>query len=512
MTDCVLEMKGIRKAFDASQALKNVDFALKKGEIHALIGENGAGKTTLMNILGGVVSADVGQIFINGCEVVIHSPADSKANGIAFIHQELNLVNDLTIYENMFLGSEILKHGVIDAREMSLQTEAVLKRMNVTLNPKSLVKELDASYKQVVEIARALRQNSNVIIMDEPTTSLTEVEIQKVFKIMVALKNEGVSIVFISHKLKEVIAICDSFTVLCDGEVVANGQISEYNNGEICKVVSEIDLAKHMVGKDVLSTNYYRTRPIGDTVIETEGLSYKREFANVSFQIRKGEIVGFAGLLGDGRCELFECIFGCRKGYQGKVRLHGQEIKLRNTSIARKAGLGYVPRNRKENAIIKDMSILHNASIVTLSSYSRFGFINRKREYSACLKNARDLNIKYAKLGNLITSLSGGNQQKVVLAKWLDAMPEILIFDNPTQGVDVGAKNEIYNIIMQLAERGMSIVVLSSEASEIIKICDRVYVMYHGEIQGELERKDMTEENMMILATGGQIQVNSFEI
>lgn len=501
MPEVILEMKGIKKIFDAIAALKSVNFTLNKGEIHALIGENGAGKTTLMNVLGGVIEPDEGEIIFFQKPIKIRNPYESKALGIAFIHQELNVINDLMVYENLFLGSEIMtRWGSLNTKAMQAKTKEILDIMQVKLDPRSMVRNLDTSYKQVVEIAKALLMNAKIIIMDEPTTSLTNVEIEHFFDVIRTLKNNGVSLIFISHKLQEIVTVCDTYTVLRNGEVVADGKIYYGEN-----IVSVTELARYMVGRDMLSTDTYKQHQTGEVVLDVKNLTSANEFRNVSFQLRRGEIAGFTGLLGDGRSELAQCIFGCRNNYSGEIRVKGKLCNINHPQKALSQGIGYIPRNRKENGIIKDLSIIENITIVTLNNYSKFQIINHKREKKDSAKVIKSLNIKISKMENLITSLSGGNQQKVVLAKWLEANPDILICDNPTQGVDVGAKNEIYNIIMELALQGIAIIVMSSEPQEIFRICDRAYIMYHGDIRGVLERDEITEENIMLLSTGGSL-------
>ncbi len=491
-----LSMTGIDKSFGANKVLRGVDFSVGAGEIRALIGENGAGKTTLMNILGGVLSPDAGTVALDGKPVLFAIPRDSLDAGIAFIHQELNLVNDLNVYENLFIGRELKKGIRLDKKAMTARAREVLLKLNVELDPAAPLSELDASYKQIIEIARALIFNARLIIMDEPTTSLTEVEIARVFDMMRAVKEAGVSIVFISHKLKEVLTVCDTFTVLRDGEVAMGGDVKD---------VTERGLARWMVGHEVRTEKLQRDVRIGAEALRVEKLSRGRAFRDISFSLRAGEILGFTGLLGDGRSELFQSIFGLTPDRTGVLFVGGKRSAMRSTTEAYEAGLGYVPRNRKENGIIKDMSVLENGSIVTLRQRRRMGFLAHRRILADMEKNVRDLSIKVSDLDALITSLSGGNQQKVVLAKWLSAAPRVMIFDNPTQGVDVGAKEEIYDIILRLSESGVAVAILSSEAQEVIRLCDRAYVMYHGEIRGELAGEGLNEQNIMLLATGGAI-------
>ncbi|MBP2242143.1 ribose transport system ATP-binding protein [Cytobacillus eiseniae] len=493
----MIEMKKIRKSFGSNDVIKDVSFTLKGGEICALLGENGAGKSTLMNILGGVHQMDSGAVLVGGKEVVFKTPGQSQAAGIAFIHQELNLINDLPIYENMFLGRELkTKRGSLDLEKMQQETAAIFKQMNVDLEPGMMVRDLDASYKQIIEICRAMMTNASFIIMDEPTTSLTDQEIERVFKMMKTLREHQVGIIFISHKLNEVMQVCDRYLVLRDGNLVAKGNVAEVNTN---------DLARFMVGHEVRTESLKREKFIGKEFLRAEGLTNSPFFKEISFSIKEGEIVGFTGLLGDGRSELFQSIFGAEKMMAGKMFLHDEEINIRSTQQAIKAGIAYLPRNRKENAIIKDMDIIENASIVTWPAFSKKGTINRRQHQATFEEQRKALRIKMGELTDRITSLSGGNQQKVILAKWLAAKPKLFILDNPTQGVDVGAKEDIYDIIMKLAEEKIAIIVLSSEANEIIRLCDRAFVMYHGVIQGEVAGETMNEHAIMSLATGGQL-------
>ena len=493
----IVHMRNIVKSFGSNEVLKNVSFTIKGGEICALIGENGAGKSTLMSILGGIYKMDSGSIYIDGKKVDFNTPRDSLSSSIAFIHQELNLINDLPIYENMFLGRELKKkNGSLDLERMIKETEEIFKRMKVELNAKAMVRDLDTAYKQIVEICRAMMMNASLIIMDEPTTSLTDQEIQRVFSMMRTLKEHDVAIIFISHKLNEVMEICDRYMVLRNGSLVSEGDTS---------TVTTKDLAEAMVGHELRSAYVSRGDKGLKEVMRIEGLTHKNSFRNISFSINTGEVLGVTGLLGDGRGDLFRSIFGAEPIASGKIYLEGKEVKIKSTPSAMNKGIGYLPGNRKENAIIKDMNIIENASIVTWSKYSHRGVIDAKKHLEIFKGHIDSLKIKLQKVTNSINSLSGGNQQKVVFAKWLAANPKILILDNPTQGVDVGAKEDIYNIILKLAEEDMAVVVLSSEAQEIIRICDRAIVMYHGVIQGEVKGEHMNERDIMQLATGGTL-------
>ncbi|MCL2367996.1 MAG: sugar ABC transporter ATP-binding protein, partial [Oscillospiraceae bacterium] len=407
MSDTAVLMRGIEKSFGTNKVLHSVDFSLKKGSIHALLGENGAGKTTLMNILGGVLPKDSGTIEVEGKVVNIGSTSAAKALGIGFIHQELTLVNDLKVYENLFLGEEIRgKFRLLNKKVMLEKSKEVLDRMGVNLNPMTDVKDLNASYKQVVEIARALMRDAKIVIMDEPTASLTDVEIDHVFTIMRSLRDQGISLVFISHKLNEVVAVCDSYTVMRNGEMVADGPVDAG--------ITESVLSAHMVGKELSYDDLYSARETGEMLLEVSGLERDRQYRNINFNIKKGEIVGFTGLLGDGRNELFESIVGANYPYKGEIRVQGKAVEMTLCSKAHRRGIAYVPRNRKENGIIKDLSIRSNISLSVLKRVKQGIFISRKKENDLADKYVDELQIKVHNLNNLITSLSGGNQQKVV--------------------------------------------------------------------------------------------------
>lgn len=497
-----MKMTNIVKSFDGVYVLKGVSLEVGEGEIHALLGENGAGKSTLMNILGGVLQMDSGEIELFGEKVRITKPSESQEMGVAFIHQELNVVNDLRVYENMFLGYELKrKNGMLDAKKMCEMTREVFERMNVEIDPKAMVRELEPSYKQIIEIAKALLRNARLIIMDEPTTSLTPPEIENVFRIMRTLTQNGVSVIFISHKLGEVVDFCDSYTVLRNGEKIEDGKIHD----ETGNTITTVEIAKLMVGHDAVSVDVYKEHEIGDVILEALNLSVGKYVHNVSFQLRKGEILGFTGLLGDGKDELARCLFGDLKSTSGSVKLHGREVQIGSPEKAKKLKIGFLPANRKENAIIRDLSIIENMTISTLEGCCKGISLIHSEEAKVAEKYKNLLKIKTGRMENKITSLSGGNQQKVVLSKWMNASPEVMILCNPTQGVDVGAKNEIYSEIFELAKKGVAVIVTSGEAQEILKLSDRVKVMYHGIIKGELSREELSEEAVMLLATGAKV-------
>ncbi|KRN25202.1 ribose ABC transporter ATPase [Lacticaseibacillus camelliae DSM 22697 = JCM 13995] len=380
---------------------------------------------------------------------------------------------------------------------MIRETQSFVDQVGIKLNPTDMVRDLNASYKQITEIVRSLMRDAKVIIMDEPTTSLTDVEIGEIFEIMRTLRSHGVSIIFISHKLNEVLEICDSYTIMRDGVVVAAG--------EVTPTLTEAEISRHMVGKELSSSEIYRPRQIGDKVLELAHYTKDREFNDVTMSVRKGEVVGVTGLLGDGRSELFSTVVGADKPDSGQLLIDGKPVRIRTTSETRRYGIAYLPKNRKENGIIKDLDIAENMTLPMLDKISKMGLIDNKLMSKTVNHYIKQINIKVADPKDAIGSLSGGNQQKVLLAKALNMNPRVMILDNPTQGVDVGAKAEIYNQIMDLAEQGISFVILSSEIPEIQQLCDRVYIMFHGEVRAELPHAAINEQDVMLVATGGKL-------
>ena len=491
-----MTMSTIKKSFNGVPVLKNVTLQVEQGEIHALLGENGAGKSTLMNILGGVHQPDDGAILINGQEVKMINPRVSQGHGISFIHQELNVVSDLRVYENMFLGSELRnKIGFLNIEEMCNKTSEILSKLGVDINPKEYVRNLDTSYKQLIEISKSLLHKSNLIIMDEPTSSLAEHEVDRLFELMNSLKKSGVSIIYISHKLKEIKRVCDRYTVLRDGEVVGTGVIENESLDTITKL---------MVGKSISEERFVQEHEFGPVILEVNNLTSEGLFKDIHFTLRKGEILGFTGLAGDGRTELFESLFGYRNKYTGEIKINNQSVKINHPRKAVKAGMGFVPKDRKENAIIKDLSVIHNMSLSAMGHFEKAGFIQEKSEQEKFKYFKKKLNIKVHNPRITIDKLSGGNQQKVIIAKWLEVNTDIIIFDNPTQGIDVGAKREIYQHIVSLAEQGKAVIILSSEAPEVLKICHNIYVMYQGEITARFQGEHSTEDEIMSYATGSK--------
>jgi ribose transport system ATP-binding protein len=497
-----LEMKKIYKSFDAVKAVQDVSLAVGDSEIHGLLGENGAGKSTLMNVLGGILRQDSGSILIDGEDHSHLTPIRASHLGIRFIHQELNLVNDLQVYENLFLHNELLHGGVLlNKREMIKRSREILHRMKLNIDPQDYVRDLDTSRKQLVEIARALLFECRLIIMDEPTTALTNEEIENLFEIMRGLKAHGISCIYISHKMPEIFAICDRYTVLRDGRFVATGNIADIDEQQ----ATEMLVGRSLVHEVVEKSNTVQEDTV---VLEVEELGCDGYFHNVSFSLKKGEILAITGLFGDGRGELSECLFGARKVSSGKIRLKGKEIQSAPILKVIKSGVSMVPRNRKERSILKDLSIKDNLSMAYFTSKKKGFYISDRVERRRFEENRRITNIKAADPDHPITSLSGGNQQKVVFSRWFGLDSEVYILDNPTQGIDVGAKFEIYQLIARLAEEGKSVVVFSSEYPEIHRIADRCLIMYKGEVNKELSRDKINEVDIMYYATGSNRKVS----
>ncbi|MBN2299596.1 MAG: sugar ABC transporter ATP-binding protein [Acholeplasmataceae bacterium] len=490
-----IKFHNISKNFGAIQALDNVSFEIGQAEILGLLGENGAGKSTLMNILGGVLRPSSGSIEIDGKGYTHLSTAESMHLGISFIHQELNLVNDLKVFENLFLHHELTNAKFyLNKKEMILKSREVFKRMNLNIDPNAFVRDLDTSRKQLVEIAKSLLFESKLIIMDEPTTALTNQEIENLFGIMRELKNQGITLIYISHKMPELFNICDKYTVLRDGKFIASG---------LFKDIDEQKATELLVGRSVVQNLDIKNLPIEtEEVFKVTNFTLEPFFKDITFSIRKGEIVAVTGLFGDGRGELSEALFGARKVTHGEIYLRDKKLPLSSIKQIMKSGVSMIPRNRKERSIIKDMTILDNLSMAHFTSKHPNPIISEKEEKERFSKNQKSTNIRSGSPYDLITSLSGGNQQKVIFARWFELNSEIYIMDNPTQGIDVGAKFEIYDLIRDLAKQGKSILVFSSEFPEIYQIANRCIIMYKGEINKILPHEELNEVDVMYYSTG----------
>lgn len=496
----MLKMTDISKSFFGVPVLQHVDFSVEKGEVHALLGENGAGKSTLMNILAGVYTRDAGSILFDGKPMEHTTVKASEAVGIAFVHQELNLFNDLRVYENIFLRKEIThKFGTLNKKAMIEKSMELFDSLGVDIDPNTMVSELETGKKQLLEIAKALFANAKLFILDEPTTALNNEEIAHLFSIVRRLKAQGKSFVFISHKMTEIFTIADRYTVLRNGEFINTGLISETTPQEVTKM---------MVGGKYSDVDAYVTRELGDTVLELNNLS-GHGFSNVSFSARKGEVIGFTGLVGAGISEMFQTIFGVLPITGGNLTVKSAQISGNTIHKAMKKGLSMIPSNRKENSVIPDFALLENNYISEHTLSGLVQHIFRKRETRKFSELKDTLNIKSNSPSDMITSLSGGNQQKVIIARWLNTQADILLMDNPTQGIDVGAKAEIYKLIHQLAREGKTILVNTLEIPELQQVADRCMVFYHGHLQTELARGDMTEETVMLWATNA---INTAEV
>lgn len=495
-----IEFKNISKHFGATEALKEVSFQVNSGEILGLLGENGAGKSTLMNILGGVLSPTSGTVEIDG---VVYTSLDTDTafnQGISFIHQELNLVNDLKVYENLFLNHELTKFGLLDKAEMIKQTKAVFKKMNVDINPETYISDIDTSRKQLVEIAKAVLYDSKIIIFDEPTTALTDAEIQNLFKQMREFKEEGISCIYISHKMPEIFDICDRYVVLRDGSFIQEGLIDDIDEN----VATDL-----LVGKALNHEQIYVSENTYDEVVfEAKNLTITNHFKDISFKVKKGEIISITGLFGDGRGELSEALFGVRPLSSGEIYIHDKKLDKIDISTMIKNGVSMVPRDRKERSIIGDRNVGDNLLLPYFRFKQGFGLIPVSLEKELFVENKEVFSIKSPSHKAPITSLSGGNQQKVVFARWFSLDSDIYILDNPTQGIDVGAKGEIYELVTELSRQGKSIIVFSSEFPEIKKISHRCIVMYAGEINKIFENKNLNEVDVMYYSTGSNKKGN----
>ena len=488
----LLQMTDITKRFFGVTVLDKVSFDVEEGEVHALLGENGAGKSTLMNILGGVHQRDGGTVEFCGKQMDSITVKSADEAGIAFVHQELNVINDLTVYENLFLNKEILgKFRHLNKREMIRQSQELFNRLGVDINPTEMVGNLDTSRKQLLEIAKALHAEAKLFILDEPTTALNTEEIEHLFGIVRRLKGEGKSFIFISHKMPEIFEIADRYTILRNGSFISSGRIADITPEEV---------TRQMVGEGYVNQEVYEARKLGEPILELEGLTGKG-FHDVTLSVHKGEVLGFTGLKGAGSSELMQAVFGVVPFTAGKLKVWGKPVASGTIHKAMKDKVAMLAANRKENSVIPDMTLLENTYCAEHTLSGRHPHIHVKREVARYNKLKQMLNIKAESHEDLIVSLSGGNQQKVILARWLNTEAEILLLDNPTQGIDVGAKTEIYKLIQELAKAGKTVIVNTLEIPEIQKVADRCVVFYHGGVQAVLERSEITEERVMLLAT-----------
>ena len=491
-----INMIGICKSFGANKVLGGVNLHVRPGEVHALMGENGAGKSTLMNILTGIHRADAGTIMVDGKEVTFKNNKDAEEHGIAFIHQELNIWPNLSVLENLFLMNQPkTRFGTIDFKKMREMAEAKCQEIGIDLPLDEIAGECSVGQQQMTEITRSLMLDAKTVIMDEPTAALTERETDRLFEVMKKLKNKGVSIIYISHRMEEVFANCDTITVMRDGQTISSRPTEETNMDQI---------VGDMVGR--VMSEYYpaRTNVPGDEIFRVEGFTQPGVFRDISFNLRKGEILGVAGLMGAGRTEIMRAIFGVDPHESGKLYFEGKKIYTKNPRDAIRHGFGFITENRKTEGLILDFSIERNIALPSEERLAQSHVINDKKEFDFSSELSKRLGVKAQDINLPASTLSGGNQQKVVIAKWVGMHPKLLILDEPTRGIDIGAKKDIYDLMNELTAKGVSIIMVSSELPEVIGMSDRILVIHEGRAAGIVEHKDATQTRIMTLATGGE--------
>lgn len=494
MGDVILTMENIQKSFSGVQALINAGLELRAGEVVALMGENGAGKSTLMKILTGIYTKDGGSIKYFGKEVEFKGPAESEKAGIAIVHQELNMMSDLTVAQNLFIGHEKIKHGLIDDRALVEDAKEFFKVLNIDIDPRDKIGDLTVGKQQMVEIAKAISLDAKVIVFDEPTAALTNTEIDELFKVINELRDNGKGIIYISHRMDEINIISDRVTVMRDGEYVGT---------LITKDCTKNDIIQMMVGRTILSAPKSKSNVAYDApvVLKCENLNRGKYVIDVSFELKKGEILGIAGLMGAGRSETVRLLFGADKMDSGKIYVKGKEVFINSPRDAVNAGIGYLSEDRKRFGLIVDKSVEENTVIASMDRFKKGYLVDDKKATVVSEEYAKELRTKTQSVKQLVRKLSGGNQQKVVIAKWLVQDSEILIFDEPTRGIDVGAKSEIYNLMEELVKEGKSIIMISSELPEVLRMSDRVLVMCEGKITAEIPIEDANQEVIMDAAT-----------
>ena len=493
-SEYLLEVDNVRKEFPGVVALDNVQFKLKRGTVHALMGENGAGKSTLMKIVAGIYTPDSGSFKLRGQDIQLKNPLDALENGIAMIHQELNLMGPMTVAENIWIRREPTnRFGLINHGEMQRRTEELFKRLSIDIDPTVEVRSLSVANRQMVEIAKAVSFNSDVLIMDEPTSALTEREVDHLFRIIRALKADGKGIIYITHKMNELFEIADEVSVFRDGKYIATKQSSELTRDDIIRM---------MVGRDISQMFPKLTVPIGDVVLSVKNLSLKGIFKDVSFDVRSGEILGIAGLVGSGRSNIAETIFGVTPASAGTISIHGKEVRMTSPSVAMEHGMAFLTEDRKETGCFLLLDIQENTQMAVLQNkYVKYGFVQQKQLAKDSNDMAATLRVRTPDMQEPIMNLSGGNQQKVLISRWLLTKPRILILDEPTRGIDVGAKAEIHRLVSELAKDGVAVIMISSEMPEVLGMSDRIMVIHEGRVTGFLDRSDADQVKIMELAS-----------
>lgn len=501
----VLEMKDITKTFPGVMALDSVSLYVRKGTVHAVMGENGAGKSTLMKILFGMYQPDSGEVWLKGKQCFFERPNDALKSGVAMIHQELSGVRQLTVTENIFLGKEKRKSAIrlLDMKEMHCQAETLMGKLNININPRKKMGELSVSQQQLCELVKAVSYNADLVIMDEPTSAMTETEVNHLFAIIKDLTAKGIAIIYITHKMDEIYKIADEVSVYRDGKYIGS---SLMQNIEIGKLV------EMMVGRSITQMFPKEQVEIGDELLRVEGLSCNGCFSDVSFTLHKGEILGLAGLVGAGRSEVMETLFGIRKKSAGKVFINNKEVDIRNTWDAIKNKLAMLTEDRKFNGCILPLSVMENTIMASLKKYCMGPFIRKKAAKEISEKMRTALSIKTPSLQQKIINLSGGNQQKVLIGKWLLTNPDILIFDEPTRGIDVGSKSEIHKLLSSMAKQGKGIIIISSEMPEVMGMSDNIIVMHEGKVTGSLSASEATQEKILMLASDQSIEADELNM
>lgn len=494
MSEKILEMKQIRKSFGGNQVLKDVQFSCEKGTVHVLAGENGAGKSTLLKIIAGIHQADGGNIYLRGEKVIIRNPLHAQELGIAMVFQELTLINELTVEENLYLNMEPHKQGLINKKIITQNIETLMEEYNININPKAIAGRLSVAEQQMAEILKVLLKNPDLIILDEPTSSLASKEVEKLFQIIHNLLQKGKSIIFISHRMEEIFEIGNEVTVFKDGEFIATNKISEIDKDELIRM---------MVGRPLQNVFPPKAEQIKDAIIfEARNISSSDALKDISFHLKRGEVLGIAGLQGHGQTELLNALSGLHTLKSGSIEVMGKEIKIKNAGQAIKEGIALVPGDRKKEGLMLILPTQHNLAICSLKKRMRMGFLKLKEEKKFAEQVKNSLNIKVYDMSNSVNSLSGGNQQKVVLGKELAIDPRIILFNDPTRGIDVEAKSDFYKIMRGLADKGIGVILFSSDMMEVIGMSDRVLVMYEGTVAAELKGGEIKEETIMRCAMG----------
>lgn len=491
-SNAILSLENISKSFSGVQVLHGISVTIRTGEVMGILGENGAGKSTLLKIISGIYHRTSGQVLVSGKPVDITSPTVAKSLGIAMIPQEFNLISSLNVFENIFLGQELKTRALLNKKAMRQRARELLTLLETPLSPEALIEDLSVAEKQMVEIAKALVNDAQILIMDEPTTVLTNQEVTILFKLIDRLKNQGVTILFISHKLKEVKQLCDRLMILRDGELVSVDNVEDIN---------EQDMARKMVGRELNQVFPPHSIAQSNIALQVENLSIQGLLHQINFSLHKGEVLGFSGLIGSGRTETAEAIMGLRRRHQGNIYIHQNLASISSIKDAVKQGLAYMSEDRQGCGLTMNFNLVENISLISLSQYCK-GLINHRKAKQKAKQYVDTFSIKAASLDTELLYLSGGNQQKVYLSKWMDTQPQILILDEPTRGVDVNTKKDIYHFIHNLTEQGLAVIVISSDMEELIGLAHRVVVMREGRIQGELKQSDINEENIMFLAAG----------